>query len=557
MRTTPCHWRSAGVAVFVAAAAALLLSGCTTSRRLAQLDRRCRMVLQAVQERTRATAGPERLDIDAYEAAQSGRYNGPLKLDLRRTLQLAARHSREYQTAKENLYESAISLYVAAHGFEWNTGNSFEATLKRDLSGPSTSLSGDGSLDLSRKFATGARLSVNLAITTLRYLTGDRSVNITSLAGLTLRQPLLSGRGRLVAREPLTQAERNVIYALRAYVRKRKQLSFDVASSYYQVLSAQDAVDVATRNYENLKASRERSELMAQAGRLPEFQVDQARQNELSAESALLTRRNALKARKDSLKQLLGLPLSVLIELDRRDLGRLAASKLPPPPEAFAAAVSEALDHRLDLATVRDELADAERAVKITRDAMRTKLDLVLGANASSPTRSQLTGIEWDQGAYSAGVSGSLPLDKTAETAAYRRALIRLEQRRRAVALTRDQIEAALRRDWRDLRTGSENYRIQKVSVDLARKRVESTELLFQAGRVNMRDVLEARDALTRTENNLTQALVSYRLDWLRLLIDMERLSVDPATLWAADFGVTPAQAAGPTGPAPKNGARK
>jgi len=83
------------------------------------------------------------------------------------------------------------------------------------------------------------------------------------------------------------------------------------------------------------------------------------------------------------------------------------------------------------------------------------------------------------------------------------------------------------------------------MSVTLARKRVESTELLFQAGRVNMRDVLEAQDALTRAENSRTQVLVSYRLDWLRLLLDMERLSVDPATLWTTDLRVTPASTNG------------
>ena len=512
-------------------ALALVFSGCTTQQRMLRMERRVRAYLDSAQRRIADGMPPENIDVDHYQPAAGN--ESPLKLNLREALRVAALHSREYQTAREDLYQSAVSLYVAAHAYEWNVGNSIEADLERDLAGPTTSAPARGSLSLTRKLVTGGRVSLNLAVDTLRYLTGDKRVDITSLVSATVTQPLLSGRGRLVARESLTQAERNLIYALRTYIRARKNLTYRVARSYYNVLSSRDSVDIAARNYENLKAQRIRSELMAQAGRLPEFQVDQARQNELAAESTLLGRKQTLDSQFDALKRILGLPLSTTIMIDREDLKALADAELPPPPVTYEEAVREALAKRLDLATVRDRLADAERAVKITGNALRMKLDLVGRASASSATRGTLTSINWDKGKYSIGLDAELPLDKTAEVAAYKRALITRNRRARDVADKEDEITTQIRSDWRNIETGAETYRIQKLSVELAQRRVESTQLLFQAGRVNMRDILEARDALTRAENQRTQVLVDYRLAWLRLLVDLERFPVQPADLWS------------------------
>jgi outer membrane protein TolC len=69
--------------------------------------------------------------------------------------------------------------------------------------------------------------------------------------------------------------------------------------------------------------------------------------------------------------------------------------------------------------------------------------------------------------------------------------------------------------------------------VTLAEKRVESTELLFQAGRVNIRELLDARDSLIVARNAVTLALVNHRLSWLRLLDQLEQLSTEPGSLWA------------------------
>jgi outer membrane protein TolC len=80
---------------------------------------------------------------------------------------------------------------------------------------------------------------------------------------------------------------------------------------------------------------------------------------------------------------------------------------------------------------------------------------------------------------------------------------------------------------WRDFDRALSSYQIQKRSVDLAQKRVESTELLLNAGRAIMRDVLDAREDLLDAQNRASQALVDLRVSTLELERDMDILVVD------------------------------
>jgi outer membrane protein TolC len=95
-----------------------------------------------------------------------------------------------------------------------------------------------------------------------------------------------------------------------------------------------------------------------------------------------------------------------------------------------------------------------------------------------------------------------------------------------------DQIKLELRIELRRLIEARENYKIQTQAVELARRRVKSSELFLQAGRAQTRDVLEAQDSFVSTQNALTEALVDYRISELELQRDMGVLTVDAKGHW-------------------------
>jgi outer membrane protein TolC len=93
-------------------------------------------------------------------------------------------------------------------------------------------------------------------------------------------------------------------------------------------------------------------------------------------------------------------------------------------------------------------------------------------------------------------------------------------------------VKLQVRQAYRQLEEAAERYRIQRNNLELAEKRVESTTLLLEAGRLTTRDVLESQDALLEAQNNVTDALVAHSIAKLNFFQDVGILQVRPDGMW-------------------------
>jgi outer membrane protein TolC len=73
---------------------------------------------------------------------------------------------------------------------------------------------------------------------------------------------------------------------------------------------------------------------------------------------------------------------------------------------------------------------------------------------------------------------------------------------------------------------------IQTRAVEVAEKRVKSTDMFFEAGRSELRDLLEAQEALLSARNSLTSAVVDYRMAELEFQSDSGILQIDDKGLF-------------------------
>src|ERR1019366_3385349 len=94
----------------------------------------------------------------------------------------------------------------------------------------------------------------------------------------------------------------------------------------------------------------------------------------------------------------------------------------------------------------------------------------------------------------------------------------------RAFTLTLDTLNASIDRGQRTLEQRRQNYDIQKNALELANRRVDSTTLLLEAGRAEVRDLVDAQDAQISAQNAVTAALVDYQLTRLQLMLDIGAL---------------------------------
>src|SRR6185369_10669090 len=110
--------------------------------------------------------------------------------------------------------------------------------------------------------------------------------------------------------------------------------------------------------------------------------------------------------------------------------------------------------------------------------------------------------------------------------------LINFERQLRSLAQSLDDLRESILSGMRNLKEAQQSYVIQQNAVELANRRVESVSLLLQAGRVQIRDMLDAQKSQVQARNALTQTLVDYHLARLRLLIDIGAVDTGEDRFW-------------------------
>lgn len=449
-----------------------------------------------------------------------------IALDILVSLEIAAENNRNFQDQRENLYRTALDLTFERWRFSWQP--SLSGNLGVAGSGSSTATaSGNADLGMAKQFGSGALVLGNIGTTLLRAI--DRGDGWDALQDLSfsVTLPLLRGSAREVILEPLTQAERDLVYAVRDYERFRSSFAVDVVTSYYGLLRTLDNITNEQANYASLKLLRERNQRLAEAGKLTDIQVDQAQQDELRSESRLLQLEESYGRQLDQFALLLGLPTETPLELDREELGRLkeldGSDLLDLDPGALG---SFALEHRLDQINLDDQLLDAERRTRVAADALRAGLDLEASVSGTSeegrPLSYRSNTLPW-----SLGLGFDLPIDQLPERNAYRSSLLDRDRALRSVESSRDSILAAVYDAFRQTQSTQQRYLIQLSAVELAGKRVRSAQLKLEAGRSSTRDVLEAQEDLLSAQNAATSALIDFALARLRLYRDLELLQLD------------------------------
>lgn len=457
--------------------------------------------------------------------------NGKLQLTLERAFQLAVTNSRSYQLRREQLYLSALSLTGTRHLFEWKVSSAevdigVTRSTERRLNGTS-----DASASLSKLFQTGASLTASVANDLTLYLNGTPKVPTLTLA---LTQPLLRGAGADIAAEALTQAERDVIYEVRSFSHYQETFATDIVTTYYRLLQKKAAVRNAYDNYLNLFRARERAEALA-FDRLPAFQVDQARQEEYKAKVAYIAAVESYQTSLDSFKQTLALPLGTPIALDDRALDELTQAGLLPLPLDEQTGFEAAIKYRLDLLNEIDKFEDSKRKIVVAANQLLPNFDLITDASLSD-----LNYSNFDVSKYSgnARLKINLPFDRLSERNAYRTTLINFEKQIRSLATALDTARDNVRQGLRTLDQTRQNYQIQQNALELAKRRVESADLLLQAGRAQIRDQLEAQQALVAAQNAVTAALVDYHAARLKMLIDVGALRSGGERFWLRDHPI-------------------
>lgn len=447
--------------------------------------------------------------------------NGIIRLSLDDALRIGAKNNRQFRTHKETVFVRALALDTAEYAFSTTFSGMILGALSGDPEIVRESVTAGGDSSLARKrFEQGAVMAGNAAVDIAKMIRDDWH-SFAWTGDITMSIPLMRGAGRDIVREPLTQAERNLVYSIWTFERYRQTFALSVAKSYFNVLKYHQNHLNSGDNVKRLEQNYSRAEMMFEAGRMDRIQTDQAKTDLLNARQTMITTKQSYQDALDNFKITLGLSPETPLELRSEELRALeermekqaaaaddALSDYPMESESLISAVK----NRRDLAVSRGEAEDAARQVKIKADALRADLTVEGGASYGGDRRyhDSTRGTVHDSTDTSMKIKFSMPWDRRRERNQYRQALVASDQAHRGYKEREDGVKNEVRAGYRDLAAMRALYGNKVEAYRTACMRVDANDLFMQSGRSSMRDILEAESALLSARNALCSAVI----DW-------------------------------------------
>ena len=479
-------------------------------------------------------------------------------LSLNDALDLAFRHSKDYQTRKERLYLEALSLtldrYRYAPIFSFNSGGEYQWDMDDEFVTDMENLTGTGSqTDTPTQRATasasemyqadtslgvryllrgGGSVALNLTNNLRRFLSGDVSELSTGALIGSITQPLLRDFGAAIETEALLQAERDLLYELRNFTRFRKSFAVQVASSYYNVLLNRETTK---NNYAGLLAnnlSLERERAFQAEGLRTLLDVGRLEQATLQQDLRWTTSIARYQRGLDSFKILIGLNAEDSIILDDNEMTLITETGMSAPELDLDRALDMSVQTRLDLYTELDRVQDASRRIDVAANALEPSLGVTLSASAPATGSGEFGDVNFDNAVYAAGLDVEMPLDSKAERNTYRRALIDYDAATRAYTLALDNVKLEVIDAWRRMDEAGKGYDINLASVEINERRVEEAELRAELGLGNVQDTVDSQNDLTAARTDLVRSIVDYNISKLEFWRDVGLLYVDDSGQW-------------------------
>jgi outer membrane protein TolC len=307
----------------------------------------------------------------------------------------------------------------------------------------------------------------------------------------------------------------------------REDFTIGIARDFFDLVSQKQRLSNLEQNFTDAQFDQTKAEALRQVDRNRDEDVFLARRRVINAETDLLSARADYEAAVDEFKLRLGLSTS--------DPVVIADAEPPFEPVRLDAdsAVSVALHNRLDLLTAAEQLEDTERSVRIARNGLLPDLNLVAGYGLTGSDHVLANAIP-DSGATNVGLSLDLPLNRQAERNNYRSALIALDRARRDYTLLTDNTDRDIRDQLRQLERVEQQIVLQTEQIEQEQRAVAVTEIRYEAGDVDNRDLLDARQSLVTAQNALIDLKVDHFIARLSLLRDLGILFIDEKGMWTS-----------------------
>ncbi len=248
--------------------------------------------------------------------------DGNVVLTPDKSVLLGVQNSTGYRDQIDTLYLSALALTLVRFNFAahwYGTNNTvFDHFGSSDTEINTLTTTTD--FGFTRNLAAGGQFIFDIANSFVFTYSGVNQYVSPTAITLTFMQPLLRGFGRRVTLEPLTESERNVLYAVRTFARFRKTFYVNLTTAnnggYLSLLLQLQNTRDLEANVKSQESNFRLNEALLASGSVSTVQVDQAFTSYQQAKLSLLLADSGLQTSLDQYKLSLGLPPTLPVRLD-------------------------------------------------------------------------------------------------------------------------------------------------------------------------------------------------------------------------------------------------
>ncbi len=346
-------------------------------------------------------------------------------------------------------------------------------------------------------------------------------VQSSSSLNLSVTQQLLKGLRLSYNLEPVRAARRALAQARASQRAARQEVLAAVASAYWDLVEAREAVRAAERAVEAAEEERRVVAAQVEHGFMAPLESTRVEAALAQARMTLLEARLAARAASEALA----------VQLARDPTEPLEATTLPGDPVDTGpidpeAAVQAALEGNPGLEVKRLAVADAEGALAAARHERLPSLSGTLAYG--------LQGFDADSSyaaAFNEMLSGALPtttmtlnlsvpLLNRAARGNVRSLAAQVEQARFDLEQAERDLERQVLAQVRTLETSRRRVELADLNLELARETLRAEKALQEAGRAIQKNVLDAMRQVTEAEVEQVRA----RTAWRKALVQLKAL---------------------------------
>jgi outer membrane protein len=430
-------------------------------------------------------------------------------LTLTDVINLALHANRSLISSSYGVENQRFSLDAAQSEFEWKLIPGADASATDD-----TSSIGAG-VTVEKKFVPGMVASLNPKIT--RFSDDYDTREYSGEFGVSLTMPLLRGFGSEINLNSVRTAEYSLRTAHRSHYLVKVNIVLEAVSATYNIVEQRELVHLYQDQTESFQGHVVIAKTREKIGLATPIDVYRAEIRLKDAQDNLNRAHEALRSAGDRLKIVLATPLEQAIQV-------VAPLDYQPLDITLEKAVATALQNRVEIEQVDDQIEEARRASRVAKNNLLPQLDLVANYTRLGNDDQFSRSFNLNEDFWAINLTSTTDWSRTAEKAAYQQTLLAVKADKLNRWTRIDGIKREVRQNFDSLLKAAERMQIRNEQISQARGKLALAEIKFGHGMANNFDVIEAQTELETARVNLLAAKIEHIIGRYRLRAAMGTL---------------------------------